>query len=184
MADEGLPITDGDDATAATPLMADNDHNPAAGETKADSASSPTSSPSAASPDDDPHAISGAAPWVPSTGALFGIIIFAFLTRGAHPLIAGLTKGDKGGKHEIAYSLAWLLVMNSYVTLEGFMAHTPPRAQPQPPPVCGFRHHAPAPTFPRWQRRPIDPLSTPPSLKGCCGLLGRLSTASWAASPR
>ena len=145
MADEGLPITaDGEDATAATPLMADNDHNPAAGETKADSASSPPSSTStAASPDEeDPHAISGAAPWVPSSGALFGIIIFAFLTRGAHPLIAGLTKGDKGGKHEIAYSLAWLLVMNSYV--DG--TWHPRRATSTP--ACGFRHPAPAPAPP------------------------------------
>jgi UDP-sugar transporter A1/2/3 len=56
--------------------------------------------------------------YVPGFGILCFIVIFAFLTRGAHPLIAGMSKGsDKGGKHDIAYSLAWLLCLNSIIKL-------------------------------------------------------------------
>lgn len=63
-------------------------------------------------------AATAAAPWAPSFMMVCLIVVFAFLTRAGHPLIAGMSKGNgTGGKHEILYSLAWLLVLNSLLKL-------------------------------------------------------------------
>lgn len=57
------------------------------------------------------------APWAPGFIVVSMIVMFAFFTRGAHPLVAGMSKTGHGGKHAIEYSLAWLLCMNSLVKL-------------------------------------------------------------------
>ena len=65
------------------------------------------------------------APWAPGVSIVFMIVIFAFLIRGAYPIMAGMSKSGHGGKHAIEYSLAWLLCLNSLVKLVMFSCALP-----------------------------------------------------------